>query len=718
MNTNMTTEGAETGRAADGWLMKLLAAKGLLSEEAGRGVGAGPHGFHSEELLRRRLIGRQELGEAVAGQYGIRFAEPQQGAVDKLGVSLVPERLCLQHNLVPLNVTGDSIELLMANPIDDAALEAVAAASGRRAVAVYGFPDRIDLLIAEGYGADAALYDLLRKLPDEAPVRWVGRTDAGGRAAEAAALAPGKTGRSVLPVARLVNYLIAQAVRLGASDVHIEHDEKNSTVRYRVDGDLRTVLRLPRSIGEAPLVSRIKVMAELDIAERRRPQDGRAKLLVGEQEIGLRVSTIPTSFGEKVVLRLLDARSAKVPLETLGFRPVLRERLEALARLEQGMVLLTGPTGSGKTTTLYALLNRVKDDSINIVTVEDPVEYRLEGVNQVQVNEKADLDFACVLRSVLRQDPDVVLVGEIRDRETADIAFQAALTGHLVFSTLHTNDAVASVARLLDMGVERFKLAPALMGAAAQRLVRRVCTACRKTDPASPLWAARMKAAGLPASQSRGTGCERCNYTGFKGRVALTELLDLRDPKARERVGQSTPGLREDALRAGWLFTFSEDALWHLSQGEISAEDAAAYLDAEGPAAPAAPAEEARPKRVLIVDDNPDNRAVIEASLLPGGYEVRQAEDGRTALEEIARHRPDLVLLDLMMPEMDGLAVLRRVRGEMGLPDLPVVIVTAMSESESQEQALAIGADDYLTKPFIPGVLRARVKALFRRTEA
>ena len=238
-------------------------------------------------------------------------------------------------------------------------------------------------------------------------------------------------------------------------------------------------MKLPKSIGEGPLVSRIKIMANLDVADRRRPQDGRAKLRVGSEEIGLRVSTIPTSFGEKAVLRILDKRSAEVPLASLGLRPELLERLTAIAGSDSGMMMITGPTGSGKTTTLYSLLHHIKSEDINIVTVEDPIEYRLDGICQVQVNEKTGLTFASVLRSVLRQDPDVVLVGEVRDRETADIAFQAALTGHMVFSTLHTNDSVATISRLLDMGVERFKMAPALIGVAAQRLVHRICPDCR-----------------------------------------------------------------------------------------------------------------------------------------------------------------------------------------------------------------------------------------------
>ncbi|OGR76260.1 MAG: hypothetical protein A2X40_11805, partial [Elusimicrobia bacterium GWC2_65_9] len=529
------------------------------------------------------------------------------------------------------------------------------------------------------------------------------------------------------PVIRLANQLISQAVRMKASDIHIEHEERVTIVRYRVDGDLRSIMKVPKHLGEGPLVSRIKIMANLDVADRRRPQDGRAKLKVGSEEIGLRVSTMPTSFGEKVVLRILDNRQAEVPLEALGFRPEIMSRLVRLSQSNQGILLVTGPTGSGKTTTLYSLLHRLKSEDINIVTVEDPIEYRLDGINQIQVNEKAAMTFASVLRSVLRQDPDVVLVGEIRDHETADIAFQAALTGHLVFSTLHTNDAVASVERLLDMGVERFKMGPALIGVCSQRLVRRICPDCREEISVDAACAELFAQAGLPRRRFKGRGCENCAFTGLKGRIALCDLLDLSSPVARDILSASAGdfNLREEALKRDWLKPMAEDALWHLSEGHVTFEEAAPYLQAKAvggealarPARVSAPSKAPPARRVLIVDDTPDNRTLVRQTLATEGFELAEADGGAKALESISRNRPDLVLLDLMMPEVDGFAVVRRLRGEMGMADLPILIITAMGEAESQALALELGADDYLTKPFSPQVLRARVKALFRRCE-
>ncbi|MBI2384463.1 MAG: Flp pilus assembly complex ATPase component TadA [Elusimicrobia bacterium] len=697
-------------RCADEWLIRLLTAKGLLGADAWDGAGPGASPYASQELVRRGTITKGRLAEAVEGQYGLRFAEPDRASLDKMALALVPERLCQRHMMVPLALVGETIEMLMANPLDTAALDEVSALSGRRATAAYGLPDKIEELISAGYGSDAAIFDLLKRLPDEASVECL-EDDSEELEAAPTSVA--------LPVIRLANLLIAQAVRMKASDIHIEHEESVTLVRYRIDGDLRSMMRIPKSIGEGPLVSRIKIMASLDVADRRRPQDGRAKLKVGLEEVGLRVSTIPTSFGEKAVLRVLDKRAAEMPLESLGLRPDLLARLTAVAGSDSGMLLITGPTGSGKTTTLYSLLHRLKSEDINIVTVEDPIEYRLAGISQVQVNEKAGMTFASALRSVLRQDPDVVLVGEIRDRETADIAFQAALTGHMVFSTLHTNDAVATVSRLLDMGVERFKMAPALIGVVAQRLVRRVCADCRVELPVEPALAARLRAAGLPERRYKGKGCERCSFTGLRGRVALTELLDLRDPAARLALNAAPGGrgLREEALASGWLTTLSDDALWHVSRGDVALEEGAFYFEPRM-TAPAKPAEPAKTrKRVLVVDDVADNRAVISAALGPDGYELVEADGGASALAEIARAKPDLVLLDLMMPEVDGFAVVKKLRGEMGLGGLPVMVVTAMSEAESQALALEVGADDYMTKPFSPKVLRARVKAQFRRGE-
>lgn len=718
-----------TERLKDEWLIRALISRGLLDEEAAESIRQAGSPYASVELLQRGILTKEQFARAVREHYNIAFVEPVLGSLEKMALSLIPERLCRKHLMIPLRVEAERMDLLIANPIDMIALDDAASISGRKVVPFLGLPDRIEDLILHGYSSEAKVFDLLGKLPEEESVQCISE----GEKEENASV------EISAPVTRLANALIAQAIRMGASDIHIEHEESATMVRYRIDGDLRNMMKLPKYIGEGPLVSRIKIMSNLDVADRRRPQDGRAKLLVGKQEIGLRVSTIPTSFGEKVVLRILDNRQAQLPMEAQGFRPEVLESMVRLSQSDKGLLLMTGPTGSGKTTTLYSILNRIKSVDINVVTVEDPIEYRLAGINQVQVNEKAGLNFAAVLRSVLRQDPDVILVGEIRDRETADIAFQAALTGHMVFSTLHTNDALSTIDRLLDMGVERFKLAPALIGVVSQRLLRRVCPECRIEEFPNALIVELLKKWTLPARQFKGKGCDRCSFTGLQGRTTVVELLDLSEQSARDLInsGMDAAALRGECLKSGWLLTMEQDVLWHLAHGEITAQDAMGLLKTPHPApapvtatpqaiavpAPIAPvglkslSARNNARRILVVDDNLDNRILVRDILQPEGHTLIEAENGVIAIEKVQSENPDLVLLDIMMPELDGFAVLKRLRGRMGLLGLPIVILTAMNEAESQSLALELGADDYLSKPFNPRVLRARIQALIRRSE-
>jgi len=705
----------------DEWLVRAVLSRKLLDGAAVDALRRAGLPYASLEFLRRNLLSKQQLAQAVKEQYGVRFEEVAGAALGKMALSLIPERLCLKHLMVPFRLDGGDLHLLMADPLDLTALDDAASVSGRKPVPFFGLPDRIEDLIAQGYSSDTAVWDILKRLPEGVSVECVGDSEQEAKSSvqnDAAA-----------PVTRLADGIIAQAVRMRASDIHIEQEEFSTIVRYRVDGDLRNILTLPKFIGEGPLVSRIKIMSNLDVSNRHRPQDGRAKLLVGKEVFGLRVSTIPTAFGEKAVLRILDPRQAQVPLQSLGFRPGVLDRIVRLFQSDKGMLLITGPTGSGKTTTIYSILNQLKSVKINVVTVEDPIEYRLAGINQVQVNEKTGLTFAAVLRSVLRQDPDVLLVGEIRDRETADIALQAAHTGHMVFSTLHTNDAIATIDRLLDMGIDRLKLAPALIGIVSQRLVRRLCPECRVSEPAAPPMAGLLAKWDLPLTQFKGKGCESCSFSGLRGRTAIVELLDLSEEAARDSMAtvKDTSALRRVCVQRRWLLTLEQDVLWHLAYGEIGVEEAATLLKAPPPQSPtdaapapaaAAPAEAAEnSRRILVVDDNPANRTLVRVALATDEHTIIEAENGLQALEKIQSERPDLVLLDIMMPVMDGYSVLKRLRGEMGLMGLPILILSSKGEAESQSLALEIGADDYLTKPFDHGVLRARIRALIRRSE-
>jgi general secretion pathway protein E len=360
------------------------------------------------------------------------------------------------------------------------------------------------------------------------------------------------------PIIRMINALLTQASRDGASDIHIEAFENYSLVRFRVDGTLRDVVR-PRRELHAALISRIKILAQLDIAEKRLPQDGRIALRIGGRPIDVRVSTLPTGHGERAVLRLLDKEAGRLDLSRLGMSEQTLAAFDKLAHQPHGIVLVTGPTGSGKTTTLYAALGRLEASTTNILTVEDPIEYDLEGIGQTQVNARIDMSFAKALRSILRQDPDVIMIGEIRDLETAQIAVQASLTGHLVLATLHTNDAVSAITRLIDMGVEPFLLSSSLLGVAAQRLVRKLCLQCREPDPVAGGW--------------RAVGCSACNKTGYSGRTGVYELLTI-DDSIRALIHRSAAEaeVRASALARGMQSMRDDGRRW-VEQGITSQDE-------------------------------------------------------------------------------------------------------------------------------------------------
>jgi general secretion pathway protein E len=360
------------------------------------------------------------------------------------------------------------------------------------------------------------------------------------------------------PIIRMINALLTQASRDGASDIHIEPFEGYSIVRFRVDGTLRDVVR-PRRELHAALISRIKILAHLDIAEKRLPQDGRIALRIGGKPLDVRVSTLPTGHGERAVLRLLDKEAGRLDLAKLGFDVGTLAHFDRLVRQPHGIVLVTGPTGSGKTTTLYSALGRIDSATTNILTVEDPIEYDLDGIGQTQVNAKIDMSFGKALRAILRQDPDVIMIGEIRDLETAQIAVQASLTGHLVLATLHTNDSVAAITRLIDMGVEPFLLSSSLLGVVAQRLVRKLCAQCRQPDPLTGGW--------------RAVGCLSCNRTGFQGRTGVYELLTIDDDiRAQIHKSASEGEIRKQAISSGMISMRDDGNRW-VKAGVTSAEE-------------------------------------------------------------------------------------------------------------------------------------------------
>jgi type II secretory ATPase GspE/PulE/Tfp pilus assembly ATPase PilB-like protein/CheY-like chemotaxis protein len=560
--------------------------------------------------------------------------------------------------------------------------------------------------------------------------------------------------------------MLADGVVSRASDIHVEPIEGGVVVRYRIDGVLRQVMKVPRNAG-LPLISRIKIMSGLDIADRLRPQDGRARVSVNGEPVDLRVSTLPASLGEKVVIRILSQRTTVLNLESLGMHPDEQEAVKRLLTHKEGIILVTGPTGSGKTTTLYSALSLVQNEGVNIVTVEDPVEYRLgQNIVQVQVHDKAGLTFASALRSILRQDPDVVLVGEIRDKETAQIALQASLTGHLVLSTLHTNDAPNVVTRLVDMGMEPYKIASALRGVVAQRLMRRLCKACFEPREAPvPEQLARFIPPG--AKLLRAVGCPECATTGYRGRFSIMEVLTMNSELER-RIGQgSTADLIAEAARANGMRSLFDSGLRHVLAGDSTLEELLRVADvpveeeprrapaprartaappAAAAAAPPAPAKTdsslaidfaeelelvddpsdgAAPAAargagtcVLLVEDEEQLRRVMKDLLEREGYTGAEARDGVQALDQVDRLAPDVIILDLNLPGIDGYNVLTQLRSRPATRAIPVVVLTAKGDEDNEVRVFELGADDFITKPFRAKALSARLEAVLGRHRA
>jgi len=517
-------------------------------------------------LLKLGLLSERDLAAALAELYHL----PQVGPEDYPAVALFPDRLSLrflrQSRVLPLALDETGLHLAMADPGDRFACEALALVAEAPVHPRVAVPAELEQAIERLYAAEAPA------VAEDGTASLSGAGLDDGADTDVARL---KDEASEAPVIRLVNRIIAEAIEGRASDIHLEPFETGLRLRYRIDGVLREADPPPARL-RAAIVSRIKIMAGLDIAERRLPQDGRIKLAVRGTPVDLRISTLPALYGESVVLRILDRDSVKLDFAALGIDGDNRARLLSVLDRPNGIFLVTGPTGSGKTTTLYAALSGLNRGETKIVTVEDPVEYQLDGINQVQVKPDIGLDFAQALRAILRQDPDIILVGEIRDLETAQIAAQAALTGHLVLSTLHTNTAAASVTRLMDMGVEDYLVTATLNGVAAQRLVRRLCPECRvpRTPEAALARELGLAEADAPAPTIYGPGgCPACNQTGYRGRTSLLETLVLDDELRRAILQRCDARTLHRRAIEGGLRTLYQDGLQKVREGLTSIEE-------------------------------------------------------------------------------------------------------------------------------------------------
>ena len=552
-----------------GQLGELLLGRGLISDEQLEMA-------RDQAVQRGRSLGRVviEMGfvtEAglvaiLAEQLGLEFLDLTDTAIDASAVAAVPEPTARRHNCIPVRFDDDGrLVLAMADPANVVAVDDIRAMTKKDVRTVVATKADVVAAINRHYRLDRTA----ETLAEEA---------AGDIAADTASLDEVSQDASAedAPIIKLVNLLITQAVNDRASDIHIEPGEKSLKVRYRIDGVLHEVMTPPKSVQNG-IISRLKIMADINIAERRIPQDGRIGLKVQGKAIDIRVATLPTVFGEKVVMRLLDKSSVLLQLSDLGFLPDNFTRFQESFKKPYGMILVTGPTGSGKSTTLYATLNILNQTNVNIITVEDPVEYRLPGVNQIQTHAKAGLTFASALRSILRADPDIILIGEIRDRETAQIAVEAALTGHLVLTTLHTNDAPSSLTRLVEMGIEPFLVASSLDCALAQRLARKLCKKCKESYVPSEeeLIAAKFPydpEADLPTLY-RPVGCTTCGGTGYKGRMAIHEVMTISEDIERLVAERASSEEISKVARSQGMITLRQDGLEKVREGHTSIEE-------------------------------------------------------------------------------------------------------------------------------------------------
>ena len=512
--------------------------------------------FLGEVLQNLGFVTEEGISSSLAAQSGVRQVELENYLIDAEVLKLIPENIAKKYKLIPLSLEANKLTIAMANTFDVIALDEIQKKTGAYVEALSATESDISNAIEQHYGMKGDSPDLLEEII---------------RMAESGSLSEEDLAKQS-PIIRLVDQLITKGVKDTATDIHIEPEEKTLRVRYRIDGILQSGPSIPKSL-QASTTARIKIMANLNISENRLPQDGKISFYMGKKKIDLRVSTFPTVLGEKVVLRILDKSKLILGLGKLGFTTENLTIFKNLLKRSNGIILVTGPTGSGKTTTLYSALSYINSIEKNIVTLEDPVEYELPLICQSQINIKAGLTFATGLRSILRQDPDIILVGEMRDAETAEMAIRSALTGHLVFSTLHTNDSAGTIPRLLDMGMEPFLIASSIVGIMAQRLIRLICKDCKEMyEPVEEI----LEQLGIKRGEQkfyRGKGCKECNNTGYKGRFALFEILTVTPKIKKLIIDRAESNIILKAAREEGMLTLYEDALQKAYQGRTTIEE-------------------------------------------------------------------------------------------------------------------------------------------------
>lgn len=658
-------------------------------------------------VIRSYHIDEPQLAGLVASYYRLEVAKFSMADPD--AALLLSESMARKHFIFPLFEEDRHLVIAICDPTDVEMELAVGFSTGRSARFQLASPNQIQEALDGRFSPEKQVQSILGSLEAE-----MDEADAVKLVEEMGPESVSEDDVRSTPVVKLTNLIITDGIAQGASDIHIEPGRKVGSVRYRVDGVLRKHMDLPMSALNR-IISRIKILSKLDIADRLRPQDGKARVRIRNLHYDLRVSTLPAAGSEKCVIRILDS-SASVTLDDLELPGEELDRLRSLLTNRDGIVVITGPTGSGKTTTLYGALREMADGKINIMTVEDPIEYDLPAITQTQVETKQGMTFGGALRAILRQDPDVILIGEIRDKETVEVAAQAAMTGHLVLATVHANDAVSSVARMADMGLPHSTIAQTLRGALAQRLMRRVCASCAEPvrGNLTPDEQRLTERHGMEPVV-RAVGCSECGFSGYRGRLPIVEVMVV-GPRFQAAIEQrkSHATLQRVAIQGG-MRDMHEVALDWVRLAKTTLVEVERVL---GQAIEDEPdAEEKGPPKVLVVDDDADARLLVRTVMEKQGFEVTEAKDGFQALE-ILKVNPEfnVVILDLLMPGMNGREVLQRIRSAVETAALPILIRTGTGTERDETELLMAGADDFIPKTADPSRLLARVQAVLRRS--
>lgn len=671
-----------------------------------------------EALFIRNSDIRNSIRIAYAEFFNVKYSDNiEMNTIN----NILPSNFLRERHIIPISVNTNKIELGISNPFDIDTVKDIEFITGMDVEMHLLKEEEIkrildDLLPANAIEVDNIEENTIEILGETAAYDNIRNVDLKNLAYQP-------------PIIRLVNIIIIEAIRKGATDIHIEPQKAFLLIRLRMDGHLQTYAKLSSKLVPS-IISRIKIIAKMDIAERRKPQDGSLSLVVEENEVDLRVNTIPSLYGEKCVIRLLDKSKFDISLANLGYNKDSELLLKQMTSKPYGILFVCGPTGSGKTTTLYSLLRELKTTEKNIITVEDPIEYKIEGITQVQVYEKGGVTFPSALKAILRQDPDVILIGEIRDNETAKIAVQAALTGHLVLSTIHTNDALSVFSRLISMGISANLVADSVIGVVAQRLVRKVCPYCGTFEPAD---SELIESKGLISSgfsQMNVSGCTKCSGTGYHGRTVVYEMINL-DEQLKEMILESKS--KQTMFR--YITEKGSDpmavtALKKVLNGATTLEEISnavnlTGLRIENEHVVWPPVTEtikqsvySDNQRILIVDDSKTIRMMLKPVLESEGFEVAGVEDGYACLQYLKSNTVDIIIMDLMMPKMNGFEALKVIRETEGISSIPVIMLTSKSELENELKGFDLGVDEFLPKPIMPDKLLARVKRISQRVKS